>query len=78
MHGQQNVKFRPSGLHPSSLPTKTLYTSLLSPTRATCPDHLIFLEFIIWIIFRGSQIMNLPTLSRNGTTQLHARKVGSR
>ena len=36
----------PSGLFPSGFPTKTLYTHLLSPTRATCPVHLIFLDFI--------------------------------
>jgi len=35
----------PTGLLPSGFHTKTLYTSLLSPTRATCPAHLI-LDFI--------------------------------
>jgi len=36
----------PSGLFPSGFHTKTLYTPLLSPTRATCTAHLIFLDFI--------------------------------
>ena len=36
----------PSGLFPSSFSAKTLYTPILSPTRATCPVHLILLEFI--------------------------------
>ena len=36
----------PSGLFPSGFSTKTLYTSLSSPIRATCPALLIFLYFI--------------------------------
>ena len=34
----------PSGLLPSGFPSKTLYTPLSSPTRATCPAHLILID----------------------------------
>ena len=42
-----------SGLLPSGFPTKTLYTSLSSPIRATCPAHLILLDFITRTILGG-------------------------
>jgi len=51
----------PSGLFPSSFPTKTLYTPLLSPICATCPAHLIFLNFINCTIF-GEQYRSLSSL----------------
>ena len=35
-----------SGLFPSGFPTKTLYTTLSSPIRTTCPANLILLDFI--------------------------------
>ena len=36
----------PSGLLPSGFPTNTLYTTLSSPIRATCPAYFILLDFI--------------------------------
>ena len=43
----------PSGLIPSGFPNKTLYKPLLTPMCATCPAHLILLDFITRTIFCG-------------------------
>ena len=48
----------PSGLFPSGLSTKTLYRPLLSPIRATCPSHLILIDFITRTIL-GEQYRSL-------------------
>jgi hypothetical protein len=54
----------PSGLFPSGIPIKTLYTSLLCVLRATCSAHLILLDLIIRTIF-GEEYRSLSSSFRS-------------
>ena len=49
----------PSGLFPSVFPTKTLCKPLPSSIRATCPAHLIVLDFITRTILGGEYRVEL-------------------
>ena len=53
-----------SGIFPSGFPSKMLYTPLLPPIRATCPAHLVLLDFITWKIL-GAIYRSLSSLLHN-------------
>jgi len=62
----------PNGLLPSGFPTRTLYTPLFSHIHATCPAHLILLDFyhpnsIGWAV----QVIKVLIMSFFSTPLLH-------
>jgi hypothetical protein len=53
----------PSCLFPSGFPTNNLYTFLFSPIRATCPSHLILIDFILIILDEECKSWSFPLCS---------------
>ena len=63
----------PSGLFPSGLPTKPLYTTLLSPIRTTFPAHLSVLDWITRTLlgeqYRSLRLSRCRVCSARGVTR---------
>ena len=66
----------PSGLFPSGFRTKTLYTPLSSPIRATCSAHLILLHFITRTIL-GEQYKSFSSSLCSNNNNNNCREDGS-